>query len=280
MTDAVDIFQYNDFRAFMKDAYKSRKRLDGKFSHRFIQLKIGVKSAGWFADVVAGRMGLNPQHVQPLSALFNLKTSGRDFFRLLVELDQSESVGARTRALKSIMSFKGVKPEVVGNDQFEFYGAWFHSALRELLILLPSKNDHETLARMLEPHVMPKQIKKSLLLMARLGLIKETPSGRLKPTSTNLIKDKSASQVQWVMIQKAFIELSLTALERYKKEERDFSALTLTFSPEGLRKAGEEIACLRKRLLTLSEKDQGSNRVYQCNFNVYPLTKTIEVKNG
>ena len=51
---------------------------------------------------------------------------------------------------------------------------------------------------------------------------------------------------QWNKILKDLMKLAPGALDRYSKHERDFSALTLSLSSDGLKKAGEEIAELRK----------------------------------
>jgi uncharacterized protein (TIGR02147 family) len=109
--------------------------------------------------------------------------------------------------------------------------------------------------------------------MARLGLISRTPAGRWVPRSAVVVKDPSLKSLHWARIQKAFLELAISSLERHGKQERDFSALTLNLSPENFRKAGEEVAALRKRLLALSQRDAGNNRVYQCNFQIFPPSR-------
>lgn len=271
-----DIFAYTDFRAFLRDAYLQGKTRNPRFSHRYISGRMGVRSSGWFSDVVEGRMGLLAKHVRPLAALFSLDEAEGDYLRLMVELDQADSLNGKTEALRKIMASSGARPEAIGAGQFEFYGEWFHSALRELLLILPFTGDFESLARTLDPAIPPKQARKSLLLMARLGLISQSPAGRWVPKSAVVVKDPSLKSLHWARIQKAFLELALSSLERHKKEERDFSALTLTFSPENFRKAGEEVAALRKRLLALSQRDSGNNRVFQCNFQIFPLSRPVE----
>jgi uncharacterized protein (TIGR02147 family) len=272
-----DIFTYSNFRLYLRDAYLHRKALDKKFSHRFINQRIGCRSAGWFSDVVERRLGLLSKYIRPLSALFGLKSTEAEYLRLLVELDQGDSLKERSTALDRLMAFKGAKPEVIGTAQFEFYSEWYHSALRELLLLLSFEGDFAALAKTLDPPILPKQAKQSLLLMAKLGLIVQTPSGRWKPRNTIVVKDGTLGTVHWARIQKAFIELSLSAMDRFDKEERDFSALTLHFTPENFRMAGEEIAGLHKRLLALSQQGKGKSRVYQCNFQMFPMSRPIEV---
>jgi uncharacterized protein (TIGR02147 family) len=255
------IFGYTNFRAYLRDAYTMRKSLDRKFSHRYINAKLGAKSSGWFSDVVTNRLGMKSKYIRPIASLFGLKENETEYLRLLVELDQSDSLKDKTVALGKIMAFKGVKAESVVAAQFEFYEDWYHSALRELLLLIPFEGDFEALAKTLQPPILPKQARKSLLLMAKLGLVAQTPSGRWKPTTPIVVKDSTLNSIHWALIQKAFIRLSLSAVERYGKEERDISALTLNFSPEGFKQASEEIAGLRKRLLALSEQDRPRNRV-------------------
>jgi uncharacterized protein (TIGR02147 family) len=271
-----DIFQYTDFRAYLREAYLEGKSRNAGFSHRYISMRMGTRSSGWFSDVVERRMGLKPKHIRPLASLFSLNEAEGEYLRLMVDLDQSGSLDAKTEALRKIMTFRGARAEAVGAGQFEFYGEWYHSALRELLLIHPFTGDFESLAKALDPAIPVKHARKSLLLMARLGLVSRTQAGRWVPKSAVVVKDPSLKSLHWARIQKAFLELALASLERHGKQERDFSALTLNLSPENFRKAGEEVAALRKRLLALSQRDAGNNRVYQCNFQIFPLSRPVE----
>jgi uncharacterized protein (TIGR02147 family) len=69
------------------------------------------------------------------------------------------------------------------------------------------------------------------------------------------------------------IELAKQALDRHPWTCRDVSTLTLTLSEKTFMLAREKIEGLRKELLLLAEQDQNVNRVYQANFQLFPLTK-------
>lgn len=58
-TNKPNIFNYADYRTFLNDYYHFLKQQDPKFSHRLIAYKIGSSSAGWFSDLVGGRINLN-----------------------------------------------------------------------------------------------------------------------------------------------------------------------------------------------------------------------------
>lgn len=276
----TDIYAYTDFRAFLREAYLRRKASDTRFSHRFINGRIGARSAGWFSDVTENRMGLKSKYVARLASVFGLKPGEAAYFRMLVELDQAETLKDKTDALQRLMSARGLRSRAVGLDQFEFYSAWYHSALREVLALLDFRGDFEALGKLLNPPLTAAQTRKSIMLLAKLGLIRQSPTGRWVPQAEVLVKDSTLKSLHWARIQRAFLELALPAIEDYDHRERDFSSLTLSFSAETFRKAGEEIAALRKRLLALSERDAARDRVYQCNFQVFPLSRTLEVKHA
>ena len=133
-TPDLNIFTYKDFRLFLGDYHRARKALDGKFSHRLIKEKMGVSSAGWFADVVKGRINLTTSNVVKLGRLLGLKPTQADYFEAMVNYGQAMSLDEKNHHFHKMISFQEVKADLVGMDRIEFYSKWFHSALRELLL--------------------------------------------------------------------------------------------------------------------------------------------------
>jgi uncharacterized protein (TIGR02147 family) len=69
------------------------------------------------------------------------------------------------------------------------------------------------------------------------------------------------------------MDLAKDAIERFPKEQRDSSTLTLGLSEDGYRSAIGKIAALRKDLLDIARFDRKIDRVIQVNLHVFPLTK-------
>lgn len=272
MSKLPDISQYAEYAKYLQDAYTARKSRDKKFSHRFINQKMGIQSSGWFGDILAGRQRLKPRHVTPLAAIFKLESRERDFLRALVEMEQACTPEEKTAAYDKWLELKGVRQEKVAKDRFKYFERWYYPALREILSLYSFQGDYADLAAKLHPPIHPRQAKEALALLVRLGLINP---GAPAPLPV-LVKDSSAKTPHWHKILKAYMQLAGPALQKFGKDERDFSAVTLTMSPEGLKKAGEEITALRKRLLAMSERDRAKNRVYQCLFQVFPVSQNLE----
>lgn len=266
------VFGYTDFRKYLDDFYQARKKADKKFSHRFIQEKVGASSAGWFADVVKGRTNIPGGYMVKLAKLLQLKPSETDYFEAMVQFGQAGSLEERTRYFQKMVAFKEVRADMVGMDRLEFYSKWYHSAIRELLFFHPFRGDYAELARKLSPPIRQAEARDSVALLERLGMVEPNAIGGYKSIDAVLKKDSSFPSVVMANFLKNNMELAIEALDRYSKEERDVSALTVSLSDTAFAQVKEDIRALRKRILAMTEVDVAPNKVYQCNFQFFPLS--------
>ena len=269
---AVNIFGYTDFRKYLGDYYQARKQADKRFSHRFIQEKVGASSAGWFADVIKGRTNIPGAHVMKLSKLMQHKTSETDYFEAMVLFGQSATLEERTRYFHKMVAFKEVRADMVGMDRLEFYSKWYHGAIREILFFHPFRGDYAELARKLSPPIRQAEARESVALLERLGMVEPNAIGGYKSIDAVLKKDSSFPSVVMANFLKNNMELAIEALDRYSKEERDVSALTVSLSDTAFAQVKEDIRALRKKILSMTEVDVAPNKVYQCNFQFFPLS--------
>jgi uncharacterized protein (TIGR02147 family) len=268
-----DVFSFNDYRAYLAEYYRVRKASDRKFSHRFIAGQVHAKSAGWFADIVQGRISLTGGHLSRLIHLLKLPAAEADYFETLVHLDQAASTEEKTRYYKRLLAIKGIDPEIVGKDRFEFYSEWYHAVIRELLFIYEFRGDYPSLAKKLSPSIGASEARKSVRLLESLGFLAKKASGGFAPIPATLKKDSTFKSVHLESFLRAYIRLGGESLESVPKEERDISTMTLSLSGAGFAKAKEEIRALRNRLMALMESDQDPEKVYQCNFQLFPVTR-------
>lgn len=267
------IFSYTDFRLFLADQFKARKAADRKFSHRFIAEKVRASSSGWFADILKGRLNLAGPQMLALAKVFHIKTNELDFFESLVGFSQAGNLEEKTRFFKKMIAFKEVRADLVGFDRLEFYSKWHHPALRELLFFYPFRGDYAALARKLSPPIRQSEARESIQLLERIGFVEPNGIGGYKAKEASLIKDPSFSSLMLANFLKAYMELAIESLDRYSKEERDVSALTVSLSEEAFMTVKEEIRALRKRILAVTELDIAPSKVFQCNIQFFPLSQ-------
>ena len=65
--------------SYLKDRYEAMKARDAKFSHRYINGKVGAKSSGWISDILAGRQHLRANQVKAVAAAFKMNAREQDF---------------------------------------------------------------------------------------------------------------------------------------------------------------------------------------------------------
>jgi len=263
-----DAESMTDYRAWLAARFRDLKAANRNFSHRYVNQKMGVHSAGWLSDILAGRQKLRPRHVSPLAALFKLNPSEKAMLKTLVELESADAPEDRTAAYTKWLELRGIPREQLERDRLRYFEQWYYPVLRELLTLRPSLTDAAALGAALHPPLPAAKARAAVALLVRLGL--HNPDA----PAPVLVKKPSATP-HWRKILEAYMDLARPALKDFPREERDFSALTLALSSESLREAGEEITALRRRLIALSEKDVGKDRVFQCLFQVFPVTQSL-----
>jgi uncharacterized protein (TIGR02147 family) len=269
----VDIFRFVDFRLYLRSFYEAEKSNNPKFSQRFIQQKVGASSSGWFADVIQNRIQLSGTHFLRLSRLLELEPHEEEYFDTMVRFSQAGTFEEKNKYYAKLLSFKELQVDLVDRDGFEYFSHWYHAAIRELLFLIDFKGDFSALARKLSPPIRTEDARRSVRLLEKLGFIKKDAQGCLRPTTAILKKDPTFKSIYLGNFLKSNISLAVEALDRFDKEERDISALTLTLSDDDLQTAKAEIKLLRKKLLQMSEKSEKRNRVYQCNFQIFPVSE-------
>jgi uncharacterized protein (TIGR02147 family) len=75
------------------------------------------------------------------------------------------------------------------------------------------------------------------------------------------------------LFQKKCLELASRSIEKHTRDIRDISTLTVGISSSGFDQIRQEIAAFRRRLVEIVKADNPSDRVYQINFQMFPVSK-------
>ncbi|MEK7394481.1 MAG: TIGR02147 family protein, partial [Fibrobacterota bacterium] len=273
-----------DYRAFLKDAEQALKEKDPKFSQRWVLQRLGLKSSGWLADMLAGRRNLSRTQASVFGQILAMNAREELYFQTLVDYDQAKTLPEKNRCYEKILTFHEIPKDLVDPDRFEYFSHWYIPAIREYLLIEPFKGDAEKLAKRMRPAITAKQATQGIEVLERLGMVKRYASGELRPSVEHVKKQSQFSApVHYYRYLKAQIELGMGAMETIPKEERDVSAVTLTLSEEGFAVLREELKELRRRMIRLSEEenrkfwqgvDGDSRRVYQAVLQLFPVSAT------
>ncbi|MBD3419656.1 MAG: TIGR02147 family protein [Chitinivibrionales bacterium] len=269
-----NIFEYTDYRSYLKDYIGQRKQEGTRLSNRWFAQKIGINSSSWLTSLLKGQKGLSKQTANKLSEILHHTKKETSYFENLVYFNQARTGEERARYFKELsMLRKAKRTRYLSDDQYEYYATWYHSVIRALVAFGSFRGDFAALSRRVQPTISEAQTRKSVELLERLELVRRNSDGSYAVTSQALeAGDFHQHRHSIHSYQQETMKLGWESIDRYTKELRDISTLTLGISSESFEKMKTEIVALREKLSALANDDTNADRVYQFNMQLFPVS--------
>lgn len=268
------VFEYTDFRKLLRDYYTAKKNEDKKYTYRYIAEKVGFKSAGHFTQIITGKINISYNLIERFALDMKLKKREKEYFQNMVLYNQAKYHGDKKRYFKKIASFKESPITFLNKRQYEFYDKWYYSAIREALDFIKCDGSNcSKLAKILNPGITIKEAKNALILLETLGIIKKDSDGFYIKTDQVISTGYIAKNVSLNNYVLNSMKLAAEAVDRFPKEKRNLSWMTLSLSEESFGAIQEELRAFRKKALAIALNDKQVDRVCQFNFQIFPMTK-------
>lgn len=277
-TQKISVFDYTDYRAYLSDYYKFMKKHSSAFSYRYFAQRANIKSSGFYKELVDGKRSLSRSLILKFSEALKHNKKEAEYFEYMVYFNESKTIEEKRLYFKKMMASYDSKAYKLLSDQYEYFSKWYYVAIRELLSYVRFKDDYHMLANALNPSIRPDQAKKAISILEKLNLIKKDKMGyyrRCDPVITTGYPqgDKRVTLLNIMNFQKTMIDMAKGAYDKTQIKQIDMSTLTLGISEDTYSTMKEEIANFRKKLLGIAEKDRVPDRVYQLNYQFFPLSK-------
>jgi uncharacterized protein (TIGR02147 family) len=269
----MDIHEYSDYRALLRDLYLARKKKDPKFSYRFIAAKAGFRSAGFFPQILQGKTNVSIRTALSLAAVFKLKAYEVEYFENLVHFNQAKTQADKQHYFQKCIALKKAKLKTLDERQYEFFAKWYYAAVRELLGIIPFQDDYKELAAALVPPISVAEAKEAIRLLEGLNLIRRNPYGIFERLDANITTGDVWQGTAIIGFQLETLELARRSYDLTDKEHRAHSTLTLCISHGEFRWIKGELGAMRKRILEMAKNAPHPDRVYQLNINLFPLSR-------
>jgi uncharacterized protein (TIGR02147 family) len=274
----TQIYDYTDYRKFLQDRFAELKADNKHFTYRYIAAKAGFKSPGFFTQVLQSRSNLSDRLIPCLALVFYLKHRDSHYFELMVHYNQAVSHVDKRYYFGKMAACKKAQVNTIGPDAYEFYDKWYYSAIRAILHYSPFDGDYKKLARMVIPSITAAEAKKAVAVLCRLGFVEKSDSGVYTITDKNITTGLNTDSVVINNFLINTLDIAKDAFYKFPKEKRSFSALTASVSDPGYEMIKKRIDEFRSELVELIKIDKGVDRVYQINFQLFPMTEVDKGK--
>ena len=274
MLTKVSIFDYVDYRLFLKEWFEAAKSTRASMSYRKLSQLAGLKSTNFILLIIQGKGNLSEETGLKIAQALKLNKHETEFFRNLILFNQAEDPETKDRHYRQLLKsrkFQALKP--LAADQYEYCSTWYHAAIRELVSSPDFDGSPEWLSRRLFPKVSAAEARASLALLEKLGLIHRAEDGRLKQASALLSTGAEVFSVALFHYHLNMLDLTGKALHELPAEERDVSALTLGVKKSRLPELKKMIQHFRQEVLKSVAEDESAEEVLQVNIQMFPLTQ-------
>ncbi len=270
----VDIFEYIEYRKLLRDLYNERREENPHFSYRYIALKVGFSSAGFFANIIQGKRNISPEFIFGFARVFKLKKAETEYFELLVNFDQAKNHEQKKYYFEKILSSKRSKIKVTDKQHYEFYSKWYYTAVREVLDIFKfNGEDYGELAKMVSPPITAVEAKKAVELLLGMGFIRKNKDGYFEQVDPFITTGYEAPLVATTNFLMSTLDLAKQAIDRYPRDRRSISALSFSVSSDGYKAIDERLKTFRREILEIAKADKNRDRIYHVNFQIFPLSR-------
>ena len=268
----ISVFDYLDYRSFLRDFYVQQKKTDSFFSYRYVGNKVGMDSS-FLIKVLQGHLHISNDRIEKFNKICGFNEKEAAYFEALVHFNKAKSEKESKLYFERMLSINRAKSDKLGENQYEFFQKWYYSAVWAVLDRAPFQGDSKELAAELAPAISAKEAKLALKLLEDLKLVEKDEQGAYKTVGLNLTTGKEWRSVAITQYQREMIRMAGESLERFRKEERDISTLTLNIPEAAIPEIRELAADFRESVKKLVNSYSNPDRVYQMNLQLFPLSR-------
>jgi uncharacterized protein (TIGR02147 family) len=271
---AMKLFNYLDYRQYLKDRYTEEKAKKGHFSHRYFARIAGLSSVGFLKMVMDGKRNLSPSTIHQFAKALKFNKKETAYFEALVLFNQAKEDRERDLYFERLTSLKPpARLTGIEKDQYEYYTQKHFVVIREMVALPHFQDDPEWIAKRLSQTLKTKEVEHAIEVLLRLGLLKRNKAGKLVHSDTSLTTPAEVQSTEVYHFHQSMLNEAKDAMLKVKPELRDITALTIPIPLETLKEIKDKIREFREQMIDVINKGSDNyHDVYQLNIQLFPVT--------
>lgn len=264
---------------FLSQLYADAKKQSSNYSYRQFSQDLGFGFTNYLHLILSKKRKLSGKAALRIARELDLRGPQKKQFLGMVKYALSRTQSAREGALSEILDARSQQlASPLDRGQIEYLSQWYHPVIREILSMQTSIHTPEWIATHIFPPLEVEIVRDSLKLLERIGYI-------AKERNRYVLKDvhvRTPAEIEGMAIVKYHYEMITRAKESLTQVhafERDISAMTVPMSTADVSEVKMLVQEFQKSILSISEKSQSADRVYQINIQLFPFSIAKEPKS-
>ncbi len=278
VTTEVSVFDFLDYRAYLRAYFDAAKRRPAGFSFRRFSERAGLRSPNFFKLVIDGDRNLGKDTVPKFADALGLEREAREYFSDLVVFAQSTDNAEKNRTFERIAASRRFRTARRIDDLVhEYLSHWYYPVVRELVACPDFREDPGWIAGTLRPTITIRQARHALELLLSIGLVRRNDdTQRLELCDPTLTTEHEVATLGAANFHRQMMERASESIDTVPAALRDLAALTVCVSPATASEVKRRIHLFREALTELCDHDSEGRIVYQLNVQWFPLSSTNE----
>jgi uncharacterized protein (TIGR02147 family) len=274
----VTVWSFLDYKEYLAAIYRAVKPRIAGYSYLMFAEDLGFSKTNVIHLVIRGKRPLTTRGAGRVVKALMLSGVARQYFERMVALQNENNSAERDKLFVRLMA---LKERTLSSEEakfnLDFFSEWYHIAIYELVGMASFSADPYWVADNLIPRIRPEQARKSILLLEKLGLIVFVQEKNCyEQTRERVTTGDEIASLAFVRYHQKMIEIGRESLLTVHELIRDVSSVSFSIPEEKIAELKREISMFRKRILDMSDEWKKSDRVYQMNIQLFPLSKKIE----
>lgn len=272
-----DVFEYTDYREFLRDRYKSLKRENARaFSFRLFSKRCGFNSPNFLKLVMDGKRNLSEDSAERFARGFKFSRDEMNFFKSLVRFNQATVQEDKEKLAKQLFRsgrFKKARP--ISAAQFDYYNKWYFVPIREMVSSKSFKEDPKWIANKLKPQIEPSEAEHAIKSLLQLGLLKRDSLGKLVQADAVLDTGDEVTAASVATFHREMLRKASESIDLFDRTEREISCVTIAISKENSVRIKNLIQNFRKQILQIADEQQDAEKICQIGLQLFPLSEDL-----
>lgn len=272
-TALKSIFEYDNYRHFLRDYYTYWKAQDKKFSYRYFANRGGFKSGNILKIVIDGEINIIDGTIEKFCKALKLNKEESFFFKNLVMLNQATTSEDRAKYAKELLrsrTYKRIHP--LSEYQYRYFDLWYFPVVRGLVALENFKENPQWIAQQLQPSITPAEAQKAIDELLILGLLSRSDTGTLIQSNPTVTSSDSIVSSSLANYHRQLLDRAKESIDRFSRTQRDLSVMTIAVSEESFKLIKELSEKFRRDVIEIAERDSHPDSVYQLSTYLFPTT--------
>jgi uncharacterized protein (TIGR02147 family) len=281
-SEKCHVTEFLNYREYLLAVFEHLKReLDSYSYKKFSQdLELSPDNASWL--IITGRRKISPSVCLTIIKEFGLKNIERQYFEILVKHNNARKEAEQETLMQKLVELRGRQienPEI--RNKLQYFSKWYYPIIREMVGLSEFVSDPTWITKKLQCRLLPAEVQESLALLESLGLIEFDPSrGRHVQRGGDITPSAEIDGIAAMRFHQMMLQLAGLSLGAVTDEDYDINALTLRLSLRNFEKAQKILGEAFLKIYRLESVSSEDERLYQANFQLFPLTKLAGTKRS